>query len=46
MSSFIANTYGKVIISESFLPEEEMSIKPTNNMGLHGGRKYFVQGNF
>eukprot|EP01121_Diplochlamys_sp_Union-15-3_P013069 TRINITY_DN400_c0_g2_i1.p1 TRINITY_DN400_c0_g2~~TRINITY_DN400_c0_g2_i1.p1 ORF type:complete len:533 (+),score=143.20 TRINITY_DN400_c0_g2_i1:106-1599(+) len=41
---FVAETYGKVIISEIGLSEKEKSIKPVSVGGSAGGEKYIVQG--
>lgn len=38
---FMAETYGKIIISELFLPNK--SIKPVSIGGIAGGEKYIVQ---
>ncbi len=40
-SNFIytAKTYGKIIISEVYLPDHEKSIKPINIGGVCGGPK-------
>ena len=35
-------TYGKIIISEIFLPEDEKTIKPKEMGGVAGGKKYIV----
>ena len=37
-----ARTYGKIIISERFLKEEQKTIKPVHVGGLAGGEKYIV----
>jgi len=36
--------YGKVIISEKYLPDEEKTIKPITIGGIAGGQKYCIQG--
>ena len=36
--------YGRIIISEAFLPESERSVKPIKSGGQLGGRKYLVRG--
>ncbi len=36
---FTAKTYGKIIISEVYLPDSETSIKPINVGGVCGGPK-------
>lgn len=36
-----ASTYGKIIISEAFLPASKKTIKPTNHQGI-GGDKFVV----
>lgn len=40
----VAETYGKVIISEISLPDNEKSIPPINIGGVAGGSKYAVRG--
>ena len=40
----VAETYGKVIISELSLPDSEKSIPPINIGGVAGGSKYAVRG--
>lgn len=40
----VAETYGKVIIAELSLPDNEKSIKPINIGGVAGGSKYAVRG--
>jgi hypothetical protein len=40
----VAETYGKVIIAERSLPDEEKSIKPINIGGMAGGSKFSVRG--
>ena len=40
----VAETYGKVIISELSLPDNEKSIPPINIGGVAGGSKYAVRG--
>lgn len=36
--------YGKIIISEAYLPDEKRTIKPRTSNGRLGGRKYFIRG--
>jgi tetratricopeptide (TPR) repeat protein len=37
-----ATTYGKIIISEVYLPATEKTIKPLSGRGIAGGEKYIV----
>jgi len=39
---YVAETYGRVIISELYLPDDRKSIKPVNLGGRAGGSKYIV----
>eukprot|EP01122_Echinamoeba_exundans_P007904 TRINITY_DN2521_c0_g1_i1.p1 TRINITY_DN2521_c0_g1~~TRINITY_DN2521_c0_g1_i1.p1 ORF type:complete len:1209 (+),score=237.81 TRINITY_DN2521_c0_g1_i1:47-3628(+) len=41
---FVAQTYGKVIISELSVPAEEKTVRPVSIGGIAGGEKYIVQG--
>ena len=41
-----SKTYGKIIISEFYLPENEKTIKSINAGGIAGGSKYIVSGIF
>lgn len=38
-----ATTYGKIIISEAYVPAEEKTIKPLSGRGIAGGEKYIVR---
>lgn len=40
----VAETYGRIIISEFALDPKHMTIKPSNIGGQAGGRKYITQG--
>jgi len=40
----VAETYGRVIISELSLPDEDKTIKPINIGGVAGGSKYAARG--
>eukprot|EP01125_Pyxidicula_operculata_P017771 TRINITY_DN626_c0_g1_i2.p1 TRINITY_DN626_c0_g1~~TRINITY_DN626_c0_g1_i2.p1 ORF type:complete len:1906 (-),score=451.08 TRINITY_DN626_c0_g1_i2:60-5777(-) len=40
----VAQAYGKIIISECFLPDSEKTLKPVSLGGLAGGKKYIFQG--
>lgn len=41
--TYSAKTYGRIIISEVFLPPEERTIKPVSSMGgIAGGEKFIV----
>lgn len=39
----VASTYGKVILSELYLPVEEKTVRPINMGGVLGGSKYVVR---
>lgn len=40
---FSSTAYGRIIISEAFLPDDEKTIKPCNvQLGLAGGTKVMV----
>lgn len=39
---YSATAYGKIIISEVYLPDSEKTIKPVNMGGVAGGSKYIV----
>ncbi|KYQ92909.1 hypothetical protein DLAC_05501 [Tieghemostelium lacteum] len=41
---YAAETYGRIIISEHFLPHNVRTIKPVTVGGIAGGEKYIVQG--
>eukprot|EP01125_Pyxidicula_operculata_P005438 TRINITY_DN1931_c0_g2_i1.p1 TRINITY_DN1931_c0_g2~~TRINITY_DN1931_c0_g2_i1.p1 ORF type:complete len:2425 (-),score=534.59 TRINITY_DN1931_c0_g2_i1:786-8060(-) len=42
---YVAETYGRIIISESFCSDSERKIKPSRNVGgFAGGHKYVCQG--
>ena len=41
---YAAKTYGRIIISEKFLPRDEKTIKPIDAGGIAGGIKYLVSG--
>jgi hypothetical protein len=41
-----AAKYGKIIISELYLPYTQKTIKPINAGGVMGGEKYMCQGIF
>eukprot|EP01132_Coremiostelium_polycephalum_P005864 gene5864-7293_t len=41
---YAAETYGRIIISEHFLPDEIKTIKPVSVGGIAGGHKYIVHG--
>jgi len=41
---YAAETYGRIIISEHFLPHDNRTIKPVSVGGIAGGEKYIVQG--
>jgi hypothetical protein len=41
---YAAQTYGKIIISERYLPDSKKTIKPLSFGGIAGGEKYKVQG--
>lgn len=41
---YAAQTYGKIIISERYLPDNKKTIKPMSFGGIAGGEKYKVQG--
>lgn len=41
---FVAETYGKVIISEINVPVDHKTIKPISIGGQAGGEKYIAQG--
>lgn len=43
---YCSKTYGKIIISEFFLPEAQKTIKSINAGGVAGGSKYIVSGIF
>jgi hypothetical protein len=40
----VAKRFGKIIISERFLPRERRTINPTSVGGLAGGEKYIYHG--
>ena len=40
--NFTAQVYGKIIISEVYLPDKEKTIKPINVGGVIGGLKYLI----
>jgi len=40
----VAETYGRIIITENFLPPEKMTIRPAEVGGTAGGRKYIYRG--
>eukprot|EP01127_Copromyxa_protea_P008634 TRINITY_DN1984_c0_g1_i2.p1 TRINITY_DN1984_c0_g1~~TRINITY_DN1984_c0_g1_i2.p1 ORF type:complete len:1938 (+),score=281.60 TRINITY_DN1984_c0_g1_i2:553-5814(+) len=40
----VAETYGRIIISEYFVPDSRKSISPAGVGGIAGGRKYACQG--
>jgi len=42
---YVAETYGRIIISEQFLPYSAQAIKPVT-MGIAGGKKFLVQNIF
>jgi hypothetical protein len=42
--AFIAECYGKIIISEKALPVDMKTIKPVNAGGIAGGEKFIVSG--
>jgi hypothetical protein len=45
--TIIAKTYGKIIISEAFIPNEAKTIKPVEDLGGQaGGPKYIYMGIF
>ena len=41
---YAAKTYGRIIISEKFLPDSDKTIKPVGAGGVAGGVKYVVSG--
>jgi hypothetical protein len=41
---YAAETYGRIIISESFLPIQMRTISPVDVGGIAGGQKFIVQG--
>jgi WD40 repeat protein len=43
---FVSTLYGKIIIAERFLPEEQRTIKPVTKelKGIAGGNKFIVEG--
>lgn len=41
---YTATMYGKIIISEKFLPPEKKTIRPIDIGGIAGGHKYLVRG--
>eukprot|EP01119_Soliformovum_irregulare_P020844 TRINITY_DN6817_c0_g1_i2.p1 TRINITY_DN6817_c0_g1~~TRINITY_DN6817_c0_g1_i2.p1 ORF type:complete len:1128 (-),score=345.63 TRINITY_DN6817_c0_g1_i2:76-3459(-) len=41
---YTATTYGKIIISEVFVPPEDKTIKPFITRGVAGGEKYLCKG--
>lgn len=41
---YAAQTYGRIIISERYLSNEQKTIKPKSMGGIAGGEKYIVQG--
>lgn len=41
---FVAKTYGRIIISERYLPLENKTIKPRSLGGIIGGEKYYCSG--
>jgi hypothetical protein len=38
-----ATTYGKIIISEVYLPAQDKTIRPLHGRGIAGGEKYIVR---
>eukprot|EP01127_Copromyxa_protea_P013751 TRINITY_DN3720_c0_g1_i2.p1 TRINITY_DN3720_c0_g1~~TRINITY_DN3720_c0_g1_i2.p1 ORF type:complete len:1412 (+),score=225.99 TRINITY_DN3720_c0_g1_i2:23-4237(+) len=40
----VAETYGKIIISENYIPDSMKTITPASVGGIAGGRKYICQG--
>jgi hypothetical protein len=42
--AYCAENYGRIIISEIMLPDQEKTIQPVSIGGVAGGQKYFIQG--
>jgi hypothetical protein len=42
--SYVAQTYGRIIITERFLTKDEKTVKPIDIGGRAGGVKYVVHG--